>query len=725
MSVLRGIFLLAAALSPSVLAAQTPTAITRITTPITLDGRSDEPAWQGIAPFPLTTYLPVAGKQPTDSSEVRLAYDDEYLYASGRFYVSNASEIQSSSLGRDELNNADDRFRLMFDSFNDGRTGVGFLVTPTGARSDYDMTDDGRFSNNWNTYWDAAVSRDARGWYAEMRIPWSSLRFRPENGRVVMGLIALRVSARKNEWSTYPSLSATMANALWRASLAEKISFEGLKSRTPAYLTPYLLGGSSRKATLASGAPRFGHEVSTTAQLGGDLKFRVSDALTLDLTANTDFAQVEADNQQVNLSRFSLFFPEKRQFFLERAGSFQFNTGNGSQLLYSRRIGLANDGSPLQLYGGARLVGSVAGVDLGAMNLQVESEAGGSENIGVVRARRKAFNTGSYLGGILTSRLSEGRHNLTYGVDALVRPFGNEYLTLQAAQSNDGVAGTGADASQLRVNWERRASQGLIYFVSAKWSGRDFMPGLGFEERQDYSMQDLELDYNWISKSGYSVAPSFYGRVYRRNRDGKIDSRMLYPYINFGMPSGFGGWVAWIGSQENLAEPLPLASSVVVPAGTHNYGVWELHLVSPTGSKLSYMLNATTGSFYDGKQHFVHWVPNLNLSSHFSVGGDIQINRISFPSRHERLNADLYRLKLQTAWNTRLSAATFVQYNRAGKLAVGNVRIRYQFAEGSDLYLVYNDRFNVDRMRLMPSQPELPLSQERTLLVKYTRTFIR
>ncbi|MEO5798758.1 MAG: DUF5916 domain-containing protein [Gemmatimonadales bacterium] len=725
MSPARRLAFLIATLVPAALFAQEPVPITRITTAITLDGRSDEAAWQGVAPFSLTTYLPVAGKRPIDSSEVRLAYDDEYLYASARFYVANAGEIQSSSLSRDELNNADDRFRLMFDTFNDGRTGVGFLVTPTGARSDYDMTDDGHFSNSWNTYWDAAVSRDAKGWYAEMRIPWSSLRFRPENGRVTMGVIALRVSAKKNEWATYPSLPSTMANALWRASLAQKISFEGVKPHAPLYLTPYLLGGSSRKAVLPTGATSFDHEVSNSAHFGGDLKYRVGDALTLDLTANTDFAQVEADNQQVNLSRFSLFFPEKRQFFLERAGSFNFNTGSGNQLFYSRRIGLADDGTPRTLYGGARLVGNVGALELGAMNLQADAGNGESENIGVVRARRTAFNPGSYIGGIVTSRLSNGHHNAVYGLDALVRPFGNEFVTVQGAQSTDDVTGSGRDASQVRVNWERRASQGLIYSVSSKWSGRDFNPGLGFEERQDYSMQDLELDYNWISKQGYSLAPSFYGRVYHRNRDGAVDSRLLYPYINFGLPSGFNGWVAWIGSRENLVDPLPLSGSVTVPAGTHDFGVWELHLVGPTGSKLSYVLNATTGGFYDGRQTFVHWAPNLNLSAHFSVGGDVQVNRIRFPSRDERLNADLYRLKLQAAWNTRLSAATFVQYNHAGKLAVGNVRVRYQFAEGSDLYLVYNDRLNVDRMRLMPAQPELPVSQERTLLVKYTRTFIR
>ena len=164
--------------------AQEPLRIQRLTAPITLDGRVDEAAWRDIAPLPLTTFLPVAGKHPTDSSEVRLAYDDKYLYASGRFFVSSAAEIQATTLGRDQLG-PDDRFRIMLDGYNDNRTGVGFLVTPSNAQSDYDMTDNGgTVSGDWNTYWDAATTRDDRGWYAEMRIPFSivALPFRKRSG---------------------------------------------------------------------------------------------------------------------------------------------------------------------------------------------------------------------------------------------------------------------------------------------------------------------------------------------------------------------------------------------------------------------------------------------------------------------------------------------------------------------------------------------------------------
>jgi len=707
---------------------QEPLHIERLTGPIALDGRVDEPAWRRIAPLQLTTFLPVAGKHPTDSSEVRLAYDDKYLYVSGRFFVSSAAEIQATTLGRDQLG-PDDRFRILLDSYDDNRTGVGFLVTPSNAQSDYDMTDDGgTVSSDWNTYWDAATTRDDKGWYAEMRIPFSSLRFRSENGVVTMGLIVLRVSAKKNEWSTFPSLSSTMANAIWRASVARKIVFDGLSRHSPVYITPYALGGMTRTAALTPDLSRYQYDRSHKIEMGGDLKYGLTDNLTLDVTANTDFAQVEADNQLVNLSRFSLFFPEKRQFFLERAGSFDFPTsgvGDGSRLFYSRQIGLSADGTPLRIYGGTRLVGRAGPLDLGAMDMQVATDHGGSENVGVARARYTVFNKDSYVGGIVTSRLGGSNDNVVYGTDFLLHPFGNEYVTAQWAQSFDDTAGSGIGAAQARVVWARRSSQGLIYNVSAKWSGPRFEPGLGFESHRDYALASLELDYNWISRSGYSLQPSFFGYGFRRNRDGALDSGELYPYVNFGLPSGLGGWIAWRAHDEDLTSALEFSSSAEVPAGRHRYQQGELYLASPTGARLGYQMLADIGGFYDGRQVFIDFSPTLSVSSHLTLGAEYQLDRLRFPTRRQQFDADVVRLKIQAAWNAHLSAQALVQFNNAAHLGVGNFRLRYRFAEGRDLYVVYNDELNVDRNRMLPQSPELPLSPERRWVVKYSHTFIQ
>ncbi|HEY2897997.1 MAG TPA: DUF5916 domain-containing protein [Gemmatimonadaceae bacterium] len=726
----RALLLSAAVLVPlpAIATAQEPLHIQRLAGPITLDGRVDEAAWRDVAPLPLTTFLPVAGKRPTDSSEVRLAYDDKYLYASGRFFVSSASEIQATTLGRDQLG-PDDRFRIMLDGYNDNRTGVGFLVTPSDAQSDYDVTDDGgTVSGDWNTYWDAATTRDDKGWYAEMRIPFSSLRFHSENGVVTMGLIILRVSAKKNEWSTYPALSPSMANAIWRASVAQKIVFDDLSRHSPVYITPYALGGMTRTAALAPDAASYRYDRSHTLETGGDLKYGITDDLTIDVTANTDFAQVEADDQLVNLSRFSLFFPEKRQFFLERAGSFAFptsNVGDGSRLFYSRQVGLSPDGTPLRIYGGARLVGRVGPLDLGAMDMQVATDAGGTENVGVARVRHTLLNKDSYVGGIVTSRVGGANDNVVYGTDALLRPFGNEYLTAQWAQTFDDSAGSGMRASQARIVWARRSSQGLIYNLSAKWSGPDFQPGLGFESHRDYTLGSLELDYNWIGRSGYSLQPSFFGYGFRRNRDGALDSGELYPYLNFGLPSGLGGWIAWRAHDEDLSSALTFSPRAEAPAGRHRYQQGELYVVSPTGARVGYTLLADIGGFYDGRQTFVDLSPTFSVSSRLTLGAEYQLDRIRFPSRGQSFNADVARLKIQAAWNSHLSAQALIQFNNAAHLGVGNMRLRYRFAEGRDLYVVYNDELNVDRLRLLPQSPELPISPERRWVVKYSHTFIQ
>jgi hypothetical protein len=280
-------------------------------------------------------------------------------------------------------------------------------------------------------------------------------------------------------------------------------------------------------------------------------------------------------------------------------------------------------------------------------------------------------------------------------------------------------------ASQARIVWARRSSQGLIYNLSAKWSGPDFQPGLGFESHRDYTLGSLELDYNWIGRSGYSLQPSFFGYGFRRNRDGALDSGELYPYLNFGLPSGLGGWIAWRAHDEDLSSALTFSPRAEAPAGRHRYQQGELYVVSPTGARVGYTLLADIGGFYDGRQTFVDLSPTFSVSSRLTLGAEYQLDRIRFPSRGQSFNADVARLKIQAAWNSHLSAQALIQFNNAAHLGVGNMRLRYRFAEGRDLYVVYNDELNVDRLRLLPQSPELPISPERRWVVKYSHTFIQ
>jgi hypothetical protein len=332
----------------------------------------------------------------------------------------------------------------------------------------------------------------------------------------------------------------------------------------------------------------------------------------------------------------------------------------------------------------------------------VASDSAGSENIGVLRVRDPVLNEGSFVGGIVTTRATAGHHNVVYGTDAVVRPFGNEYITAQWAQSVDDRFASGLSASQARVQWQRRSSKEWIYFVNVKWSGRDFNPGLGFESHTDYTQGEIEFDYNWIGKSGYSLQPSLFTYAYRRNGDGALDQGELYPYVDFGTPSGLRGWVAWRGHDEDLTSSLSLSPAATVPSGRHQYQQGELYVVSPPGSKFGYTLLSDIGGFYDGRQAYVDFAPTWSMSPHLSLGGEYELNRVAFPSRSETLNADVARLKILAAWNSRLSAQTFIQYSHDGHLAVGNLRLRYQFREGNDLYVMYNDQLNTDRARVLP-----------------------
>ena len=389
--------------------AQQPYPLTRLTGPIQLDGMSDEAAWQVVEPLPATMYEPTAGLEPSERTVFRVAYDDEYLYAAGQLYDSEPDGIRATTLKRDDTSFSNDWFAIGVDGFNDRENLLLFATNPAGVRSDGVIRDGQEPTGNfdWNTFWDSAVQQTDEGWFAEIRIPLSSLRFQERDGRTLMGLLLWRRIARKNEAITFPSFPSGMGS-LFRASRMQEVALEALHRENPLYATPYLLVGTGRAHALNATGTAYTANGQSVREAGLDVKYALTSNLTLDLTYNTDFAQVEADDQQVNLTRFSLFLPEKRLFFQERAAMFDFPTGQTDRLFYSRRVGL-NGNQQVPILGGARLVGRVGGWDVGALNMQTaESGDVAGENLGVARVRRQVLNENSYLGGIATSRLGGG-----------------------------------------------------------------------------------------------------------------------------------------------------------------------------------------------------------------------------------------------------------------------------------------------------------------------------
>ena len=390
-----------------------PLAIPRINGPVTLDGFSDEAAWDDIPPLPLVMHQPNFGSPPSERTEILLGYDDENLYAAGRMYDREPHAIRAPSKKRDQIGAANDWLGVILDTFNDNENALAFFTSPTGLRTDMAIFNDARgdFPANvsWNTFWDVATQRNGEGWFTEMRIPLSSLRFQSTEGRVVMGLVLWRVIARNFEFDTFPPIDSKWG--FWgtlRPSLARKIVFEGLDARKPFYVAPYLLGGGERVFSLNEAESAYSRDDQPTYEAGLDVKYGLTSNLTFDLTVNTDFAQVELDDQQINLTRFSLFFPEKRIFFQERSSIFDFGFGESNRLFHSRRIGI-HEGSPVRIYGGARLVGRLGAWDVGMLDMQTAPfEDLSSENFGVFRTRRQVLNPYSYVGGIVTSKIGAG-----------------------------------------------------------------------------------------------------------------------------------------------------------------------------------------------------------------------------------------------------------------------------------------------------------------------------
>ena len=479
------------AFSLSAADAQEPLRLTRLVESIQLDGISNEPEWQKIEPLPMTMNRPTYPGEPTEKTEIRLAYDKDYLYCAARCYDSDPSGIRVNSLYRDR-SSKDDKFGIILDTFNDKNSALSFWTTPAGVRGDEAIFNDGKTENeNWNTYWDVATIQNEEGWFVEMRIPFSSLSFQDENGRVVMGLIAYRDIARKNERIVFPDLSPE--RNIDTPSRAHPVVFNQIYSQKPIYFTPYATGGFEQIPTLNDAETAYHLKNELARNLGVDIKYNVTSNLTLDTTLNPDFAQAEADDQQVNLSRFSLFFPEKRQFFQERSGVFAFNFISRARLFHSRQIGI-QDGERVPIIGGARLVGRIGNWDLGFLDMHTARSGDiPRENFGVLRLRRQVLNPDSYAGIMLTNRVDEkGNYNFAYGLDGIFRIFGKEYLTLKWGQTfEDQIIQERTfsflDTAMFLAELTRRTDVGFDYELLVARSGEDFLPGIGYTRREDFT----------------------------------------------------------------------------------------------------------------------------------------------------------------------------------------------------------------------------------------------
>lgn len=716
--------------------AQEAITISRLTGAVVLDGYSDEPAWEAIAPFAMTMYTPTFGAPITEMTEARVAYDDEYLYMAARLYDSEPGRIRGNTFYRDQYS-GDDLLALVLDSYNDYDTGLWFVVNPLGTKGDRTVSNDAEFISgdpmnpDWNAHWDVAVVQDDEGWFAEFRIPFSTLGFQNRDGRVTMGLIIYRYIARKNERQIYPAIPPDWVLGFAKPSQAQRIVLGDVRARKPVYVTPYALGATERIPSLGTppggSGPEWRADTDASAEFGVDLKYTPSSNLSLDLTVNTDFAQVESDAQQVNITQFPLFFAEKRQFFQARASVFDFNTGGATnRLFHSRRIGLGPDGEPIRIYGGARLVGRIGGTDFGFLNMQTAStHLRPSENMGVLRARSRVLNPYSNVGAMLTTRLGDnGDRNVAYGLDGTLRLFGDEYLMLRWAQTFDNTFDDGDffDRQLMQVRWERRSDVGLSYIADFRRAGGGYLPGLGFQSRSDFLFYSGQVQYKRFlgtSSPLRSVALLAYSGNYIRNDDDSPWSRAIEPELRLAFKSDVEVGFALRGSFESVREPFPIGDLFVEPG---EYWFWEpeISLKLPRGALFRGDFLASAGSFYGGTRVALALDPTWTVSRYLELGPGYELNKLDFDDRDEATTTHLARMRVQLALNTRLSLATFLQYNSTIDLTSINARFRYHFSEGTDLWIVYDEGINM--IRDIADTPRLPGSAFRTLQLKYSRT---
>jgi hypothetical protein len=715
-----------------------PLPLARLAGPIRVDGVIDEPAWDAVPALPMVMHSPAFLGTPTERTEVRIAYDDRYLYVSGRMYDSDRAGIRTNTFYRDAYS-GDDLLAIVIDSYNDHETAVWFATNPAGARTDRTVSNDAVFSggmpmnSDWNAHWDVATTRTDEGWFAEFRIPFSTLGFQVVDDRVVMGVIVYRFIARKNERLTFPAIDPAWGGlAFAKPSQAQRILLEGVRQTRPVYITPYVLGGVRQAPVLrepATGPAGWRTASDGSHEAGVDLRWAPTSNLALDLTVNTDFAQVEADDQQINLTRFPLFFPEKRQFFQERASTFQFSTGGFTdRLFHSRRIGLAG-GEIVRIYGGARAVGRVGGLDYGVLSMQTAAHDGrSSENLGVVRLKQQVLNRYSSVGAMLTTRLgTAGGDNIAYGLDAALRLVGDEWLTLRWAQTFDAAIDEAStlEAGLLQARWERAHDGGLSYAGEFRRVGRDYLPGLGFQARRDFRYYGGRVQYRRFQSADSplrSAAAGLRTEHYIRGADGTAETRVIEPDLAIELKDGTELRLTGRSVYESVSRDFAVAG-MTVPAGDYRFHLGEVELELPRSGLFRGEVSATAGTFYDGTRLGLALGPAWNPSRYLELGGGYEVNRLAFEARDQTATAHLVRLRLQLALNTRVSLNTFGQYSNVADLATFNVRFRYHVREGTDLWIVYNEGLNTERDLGPP--PRLPRSAGRIVMVKYTHTLIR
>ena len=722
--------------------------IQKMTGKIDFDGICNEPFWDSLSKIPMTMFKPNHGSKPSERSDIFVTFDDEHFYVGARLYYQNGSTIRSTTKKRDGADGGSDNFGILLDTFNDNENALCFETNPSGLRSDFTIDNDAQvplgmmpYNRSWDTFWDVRTNIIGNVWHIEFRIPFSSLRFQEKDGRVTMGMSVWRQISSKQEWVNFPVISNEFGNfGVWKPSQAHKIILKGIKRKNPVYIKPYALGSLEQSHDLNETATAYKANSNPKFNAGLDVKYSLTSNITADLTLNTDFAQVEVDDQMVNLTRFSLFFPEKRQFFVERSSIFNIHTGYLDQVFYSRRIGLY-EGEIVPIIGGARIVGRAGKWDLGFLDMQTKAFDYTDQDIdsvthlysanhGVLRLRKQVFNESSYAGGMVTSKIDAmGNYNINTAADIILNPFKNNYITTSYVHTFDNsepFTGNPLNHSKFNFDWQNRATVGLNYDFTFARSGEHYDPQMGFEQMENYTQFYGQTGYGWVYNNENKKLLRQYLMVWafinKTNEDWRTFLSTYSVGYNFTFKNGYGGWLDLFWHQDYLTKQFDLSDNVFFPVGAYNYLNFETGFNTPTNRLISFNYMITMGEYYDGT--YIDLTPaqvNFRISSNLNLGLTYRYSQVDIRDRDQHFRSHLVRFKSEYTFTTKLSLLMFFQYSSSEKFGVNNIRFRWNPREGNDLYIVYNGDYNTNLKR---EYPELPLMNKTLISIKYTYTFI-
>jgi hypothetical protein len=707
----------------------------------TIDGVLDDAAWESATPLSgWVQYEPLEGSPATEDTEVRIIFDADAIYVGAWLRDSEPARIIPGERRRDSMNSSDG-FLIVFDTYDDGQSGFVFGTTPGGIQYDGQVRGQGA-NTDWDGSWTVAATTDAQGWYAEMRIPFSTIRY-GAGADQSWGMNATRYIGRKNEQDVWSPVLRQFG--FYR--LTEAGTLDGMQPppRRVTTVTPYVLSSAQRIPRINEDAGEPLDHIEYPFEWGADAKVGITPSLALDLTYNTDFAQVEVDDQQVDLTRFSLFFPEKRPFFLENADLFQVGinsfparTAGRTALFHSRMIGVA-DGANVPIDFGARLSGRAMGTDVGLLYMQTDELTGVQDPNGWAVARLAyELPNRSRVGAIFTSRSNtedSDDYARTYGVDARLG-IGDEwtFTTVAGLTEAPGVDDHNEVLSfvgeYLTRDWYIRG-----YFDQL---ATNFNPQVGFIPHEAFRESNLRIERIWRPAAEAIRELRVHTRRTRahtqcpsvrceEDHDGAYDVEELdifHLHMNLDWESGanFSPAINWV--EERLTEPFRVrGTDIVVPPakyeGVTSYATWR------TNPAATFSLNGRydVGRFLSGNRYGGNLGLSWRQGATLTAGINVSHNRIYLDEGD--YTTTLTRVNARYAFTENVFLQGLVQYSDQSRQWSGNVRFGWLDTAGTGLFLVYNERQTLDLKGIGGIIPrDAPDDTiERTFVVKFTRQF--